>query len=225
MIVRDRRVRIISGFYGSGKTEFSVNYAVKLVNMNRNPVLADIDILNPYFRSRERESELSQLGVRVIAGSVNAPAVDVPAVSSGVYSIFDGDEDAVIDVGGDRAGAEVLSLFSDRFNNPDDYDLFFLINANRPQTANPAAVIDCLRGIESACGLPVTGLINNTHMLKSTQVRDILKGYDLAVEVSRKTGIPLRYNSGLREFELEIPDGLEGEFFPVDLYMREAWMS
>ena len=100
----DRRVRIICGHYGSGKTEIAVNYAVKLAEAGQNPSLADIDVINPYFRSRERALELEQLGIRVIAGSIDASAIDLPAISAGVYSVFDNrSAPAVVDLGAIRA--------------------------------------------------------------------------------------------------------------------------
>ena len=226
MIENDRRVRIISGHYGSGKTEFAVNYAVKLAQLGEKPVLADIDIINPYFRSRERADELAKLGIKLIGSSINAPAIDVPAVTSEVYGVFDNRSiPAVIDVGGDRAGTDVLRRFSDHFKHPEEYDLFLVVNAYRPGTRTPEGVLQYIDSIEDSCGLKVSGLINTTHMLKSTTVSDLKTGEALALEVSRRTGIPLRYNAGLEGLSDEIPESMMSNFFPLRLYMRDDWMS
>ena len=226
MIEDDRRVRIIAGHYGSGKTEFAVNYAVKLAELGLKPVLADIDIINPYFRSRDRTEELEALGVKVIGSSVFAPAVDVPAVTSEVYSVFDNREvPAVLDVGGDRAGTDVLRRFSDHFKHPEEYDLFFVVNAYRPGTSTAAKVIDYIKSIEDSCGLEVSGLINTTHMLKSTTSEDLVAGERLALRVSESTGIPLRYNAGIESLADQIPLEMKNNFFPLRLYMRDEWMS
>lgn len=226
MIENDRRVRIISGHYGSGKTEFAVNYAVKLAEKGGNPALADIDIINPYFRSREQASALEKLGIRVISSSINAPGVAAPAISADVYSVFDNrSSDAVVDVGGDEAGARVLSRFADHFTHPEEYDLFFVINAYRPATETAGQVEAFIESIEKGSRLKVSGLINTTHMLKSTSADDLIRGWELSTQVSERTGIPLKYNVGLSRLIDEIPDDIKMNFFPIELYMRDEWMS
>jgi hypothetical protein len=226
LIIDDRRVRIISGHYGSGKTEFAVNYAVRLAEAGFSPVLADIDVINPYFRSRDQFSVLESLGVRVISSSINASAIDVPAISSGIYSVFDDNKfPAVIDVGGNNAGINILKSFSDHFSRPEEYDLFFVLNTNRTATSELRQVEEFITMFENTCGLKVSGLINNTHMLKSTTINDLIAGYELAKQVSDKTAIPLRYNAGLRRLEDYLPEELKADFFPIDLFMREEWMS
>lgn len=226
MIKDDRRVRIICGHYGSGKTEFAVNYAVKLAEAGGNPVLADIDVINPYFRSRERTAELEALGIRVAASSTKAVSLDLPAISSGVYSVFDDrNTNAVLDVGGDKGGITVLNRFSDHFSHPEEYDLFLVINAYREATREVSQIIEYIDIFENTCGLKVSGLINNTHMLKSTTAADLITGFKLASEVSEKTGIPLKYNSGLRALEAELPVEVKTDFFSIDLFLREEWMS
>ncbi|MDC7225600.1 MAG: hypothetical protein PQJ61_02420 [Spirochaetales bacterium] len=226
MLKEDRRVRIICGHYGSGKTEFAVNYAVKLAAEGGHPMLADIDVINPYFRSRERSAELEKLGVRVAASSTSATSLDLPSISAGVYSAFDDHStDAVIDIGGDKGGITVLNRFSDHFSSPAEYDLFFIINAYREATKNASQITDYIDIFENTCGLKVSGLINNTHMLKSTVADDIINGYRLAFKVSEKTGIPLRYNSGMSGLYEKLPEEIKSRFFPMELFMRDDWMS
>jgi len=190
-MLNDNRIRIITGHYGSGKTEFSVNYAVKLANMGKKVALADLDVVNPYFRSREKAEQLTQLGIRVIGSSIKGASVDVPAVSAEVYApLQDESYEAVLDVGGDPAGARTLAKYHSYFVDG-KYDLLFVVNANRPETQTADKAIEYLREIEKVSRAKVTGLINNTHLLKSTTVEDVLNGQKIVEEISQKLNIPI----------------------------------
>ena len=131
--------------------------------------------------------------------------------------------EAVIDVGGDPDGARTLGRYKD-YLVEGNYDMFYVLNANRPETQTAEKAIEYLRKIEDTARARVTGLINNTHMLKSTTVEDVLKGQELAQEVSKMTNIPIKYVSAIEEVAKDLPDDLEGEIFPITLYMREDWM-
>lgn len=223
-MLEDKRIRIVIGHYGSGKTEFSVNYAVKLAEQGKKVALADLDVVNMYFRSREKQEYLQGLGIKVIASSVNAPAIDIPAISAEVYTpLEDKSYEAVLDVGGNPAGARVLGRYN-RFFIDGAYDMFYVLNANRPETSSADQAIQFLKAIENTAQAKVTGIVNNTHMLKSTTVEDVLKGQKLALEVSQKTGIPIRYIAALENVARDLPSDLIGEIFPINLYMREDWM-
>lgn len=220
----DKRLRFVVGHYASGKTEFSINYAVKLAKMDKKVALVDLDVVNLYFRSREKKEFLEKLGIKVIASSINASAVDIPAISAEVYTpIQDTSYEAVIDVGGDPAGARTLGRYKD-YLVEGNYDMFYVLNANRPETQTVEKAIEYLRKIEDTARAKVTGIINNTHMLKSTTVEDVLKGQELAQEVSKRTNIPIKYISAIEEVAKDLPNNLEGEIFPMTLYMREDWM-
>ncbi len=111
-MLNDKRIRIIIGHYGSGKTEFSVNYAVKLASLGKKVALVDLDIVNLYFRSREKADILEEMGIKVIASSVKAAAVDIPAISSQVLvPLQDKSYEGIIDVGGDPVGARTLGMY------------------------------------------------------------------------------------------------------------------
>jgi len=222
--MNDRRIRVITGHYGSGKTEFAVNYAVALARQGKKVCLVDLDIVNPYFRSREKEEELKQLGIEVISSSIGGSAIDVPAISASILKpLQQHDMEAVIDLGGDPVGARVLSRFYQDIQQ-DELDFFFVVNAYRPETADLEGALSYLRRIEATARQTVTGLINNTHLMKSTKVEDVLMGQALTEELSRATSIPIRYISCLESVAEELPDELEGEIFPLQLYMRENWM-
>jgi len=223
-MVKDKRIKVITGHYGSGKTEFSVNYAVKLASEGKKVALADLDVVNLYFRSREKEDILTELGVKMISSSVKASAVDIPAISAEVYGpLQDESYEAILDVGGDPAGARVLGRYHP-YLKEGNYDMYYVLNANRPDTDTLEKAIGYLHAIEGTARLKFTGIINNTHMLKSTTVEDVLKGQKLAEEVSNKLGIPIKYIVALEDVAKQLPTNLQGEIFPIKLYMREDWM-
>lgn len=225
MITNDKRIRIIIGHYGSGKSEFSINYVTKLRNMVTGKVaLADLDVVNVYFRTREKKELLKSLDILPIDSSIHAPTLDLPSVSAQVMTpLNDSTYNCVIDVGGDNVGARVMGRFSHLIKD-DDYDMFCVVNANREQTQTAKEVIEHIKAIEKSSKLKVTGLINNTHLIRSTTIEDVIKGQDIAKEVSRECNIPIKYVACLEHLVDELPKDLEGEIFPIKLFMREDWM-
>lgn len=223
--MKDARIRIIIGHYGSGKTEFAVNYAMMLSKQTDNVALCDLDIVNPYFRSREKASIMEASGITVISGARGHNAnLDLPMVSPNILAPIQNEEmQVILDVGGDSVGARVLARFASYFKQG-AYDMFFVLNANREQTQDALGVISHIRNIEDTVGCKVTGLINNTHLLRETDVNEVLKGQELALEVSKTLNIPIKYVSTLEKVTHQLPTDLEGEIFPIKMYMREDWM-
>lgn len=224
-MLNDNRVKIIIGHYGSGKTEFAVNYALKLVEEGKKVALADLDIVNVYFRSREKKEMFEKKGVTVISSSIDAPAVDVPAVSAQiVMPLQDESYSFVMDVGGDPVGARALGAYKN-YLVEGKYDMFCVINANRPETNTAEKAINYLKNIENVARAKVTGLINNTHLLKETTVEEVLKGQEIVEEVSKQLNIPIKYISAMENIAEQLPESLNGEIFPINLIMREDWMD
>ncbi len=222
----DKRLVIVTGHYGSGKTEFSVNYAVKMKETHENVSIADLDIVNPYFRSREKREFFEKIGVKIFDSSIKNTAIDIPALPAQMMGvILNPNEKSVLDVGGDPVGARVLARYSGQIKNT-EYDMFYVINGNRPETSNVEGSLKYLRMIESTSGLKVTGLINNTHMLKDTKVEDVEFGHELTKKVSWETDIPIRYEAVIKKTAEKINnEEILEKLFPINLYMREEWMS
>ena len=223
-MLNDKRIRIIIGHYGTGKSEFSVNYAIKLAEMGKKVALADLDIVNMYFRSREKAKEMEALGIKVIGSQINTPAAGVPSVSAEIYApLQDESYDFILDVGGDTVGAMALGRYVNYFKEG-NYDMFFILNANRTENQTVEKVIEYMTKIEDVSRAKITGIVNNTHLLKSTTVEDVLRGQELALKVQEETGIPIKYISVLKSVVPDLPPNLQGEIFPIDLIMRDEWM-
>ncbi len=222
-MLNEKRIRIVVGHYGSGKSEFSVNYAMKLAQMGKKVALADIDVINMYFRSRESKEVMEKKGIRVIGSQIETPAIEVPTVSADVYApLQDKSYELIMDVGGNPQGARTLGLYTEYMDQ--GYDMLFIINANRPETQTLDQTLQFIKMIEGSSRLKVTGLVNNTHLLKATSVEDVIRGNCLAKEVSEKTGLPLLYNAALSHLIPQLPENLEGTLFPIELYLRDEWM-
>lgn len=222
---QDKRIRIITGHYGSGKTEFAVNYAIKLAKEKKKVALIDLDIVNPYFRGREKKDMLERLGIKVIGSSLEGGGADVPAISSSVFlPLQDKSYEAIFDVGGDDVGARTLGRYHSYFQK-ENYDMFCVVNANRPETQDVCGAIKHIQAIQNVSRISITGLINNTHLLRETTPQDVLKGQRLIRQISEKLHIPIKYVSVLAEVAEKLPQQLDGEIFPIHLYMREDWMD
>lgn len=225
IIVDDKRIRIITGHYGSGKTEFAVNYTIKLRQENRKVAIADLDIVNVYFRSREKKAELERAGITVISSSIEGDGLDVPAVSAAMtMPARESSFDYIVDLGGNDVGTKVLGRLKPILK-PEEVDFFMVVNTYRPSTATPEGIIEQMENLEYASGLKVTGFINNTNLIRETTAQCLRDGDAVLREVTKKTGVPVKYVSFVEELMTEeIPQGLAGELFPMKFYMRKTWM-
>lgn len=222
---KDKRIRIVIGHYGSGKTEFAVNYAMYLARGGLKTALADMDIVNPYFRSREKAEMMEKEGIRVISGARGHHAnLDIPMMTAEVQApLQDKSYDLILDVGGDSVGARALAQYT-RYFQKGEYDMLCVINRHREQTSTKEGCLYHIRTIEATLGAPVTGLVNNTHMLRDTTVKHVLYGQELVEEVSQKTSIPVKYVCALPFVAGQLPTRIEASVFPIQMYMRPSWL-
>lgn len=220
------RITIITGHFGSGKTEFAINYAKYLKGkVDKKIALIDLDIINTYFRLREQEESLKQEDIQVISTTFKVATLDIPALDPAIEgAMIDKSKRVIIDVGGNPSGARALG----RYNHVLDmvgYDQVFVVNANRPETETVDQVIDFIEKTQNQSQTKISWLVNTTHMLKHTSVDDILKGEKLLREVSQKTGIPIWCTVVLDTLAEEVKK-LDPSInvFPIKLHFRDDWM-
>jgi hypothetical protein len=218
-----KRVLLVVGGYGSGKTEVAMNLGREIARAHQPTAIVDLDIVNPYFRSREQRVILEQQGLVVIAPEGAVAATDLPALPPQVYGpLENSDYRVVFDVGGDDVGARALGLYHGRIPE-NEYDLWMVVNQSRPMTNTPEKVITLIRAIEEKCRLTVTGLINNTHMLHLTDADTVVAGQALADDVARQTGLPVICSTVVESVIPTLPADFTTPVFPIRLYMLADW--
>ncbi len=190
------RVTLFAGHYGSGKTNIAVNWALKLRETHERVLIADLDIVNPYFRTRDSLDDLTRAGVRLISSAYASSNVDLPALPTEMYAITDDTASlAVVDIGGDDRGAYALGRYAPGILEENDYDMLFVCNMYRPLTMTPGEAIGVMREIEAACGMAFTGIVNNSNLGEQTGPDTVLASLPYAQAVSRETGLPVRFTS------------------------------
>ena len=190
------RITLFCGHYGSGKTNLAVNYALFLKEKGLDVSLADIDIVNPYFRSKDSEKELKENGINVVSLPFANSSVDLPSLPSEVYGLVQRrDIYAVLDIGGDERGALALGRFAPYIAEENNYDMFFVVNFFRPLTPDAESAYEVMREIEGACPLKFTGIINNSNLGELTSPKDIEKSHKKAMELGDISGVPVKFTS------------------------------
>ena len=212
-----KRIVLLSGHYGSGKTNIAVNLALRMKAAREKVAIADIDIVNPYFRTKDSQAELEKAGIRLICSDFAGSNVDLPALPQDVYAITDeSDLFSVIDVGGDDRGALALGRWRDAILRENDYEMLFVVNRFRPLTADALSTIEVMREIELASGMPFTAVVNNSNLGEETTVRDVLNSRDYAAEICERTGLPLKMTA-VREELYPWLDSQIPNLFPMKL--------
>lgn len=216
------RITVVCGHYGCGKTNLTLNLALEAAAAGERVTVADLDIVNPYFRSRERRPQLEAAGIQVISSSQACSDADVPALPAELLAILENrDIRGILDIGGDPVGARVLARFQPKIVQ-EDYQLIFVLNANRPEVREAEHAIAYLRSIEAVTGLTCSGIVNNTHLCGETTPAEIRKGAALAEAVSRQTGIPILCHTAEVRFADAVSD-LREPVFPITINMKKPW--
>ena len=212
-----KRITLFAGHYGSGKTNIAVNYAKFLREQGNDVVIADLDIVNPYFRTKDSQADLEAAGIRLISSKYANSNVDLPALPSEIYGIFEDKSSlAVLDVGGDDRGALALGRYTPLIKAEGDYEMLLVINRYRPLTRTADDCIEIMHEVEATGGLKFTGLANNSNLGAETVAQDILDSVDYAKEVSEKTGLPVRMTAVEKDLAVELKGKIEN-LFPLTL--------
>lgn len=217
------RINIFVGHFGSGKTELAINYALMQNSKSIKTAMVDIDIVNPYFCSRDVKDELEGLGIRVICSNPHLKNAELMVIPPEIKAVFnDKSYKVVFDVGGDDMGAIALSQFNSYFKE-EPYNMYFVINTNRPLTSHKESIINYLKSIEAASRLKVTGLIANTNMCYETTIDDIIKGDKIVQQISKELGLPHVFTLCTEEFKKELEGKVKGQLFIINKYMKTPW--
>jgi MinD-like ATPase involved in chromosome partitioning or flagellar assembly len=208
-----KRITLLAGHYGSGKTNIAVNMALDLKKSHANTAIADLDIVNPYFRTLDSKAELESAGIRLIVSPYANSSLDIPALPQDMYAIVDDTSMySIIDVGGDDRGALALGRLSGMIREENNYDMFLVINKYRPLTPDAQSVAEVMQEIEEAGRLKFTGIINNSNLGSGTDAEGILGSLDYAKEVSELTGLPLVLTSVEEKFYDELKGKIDNLF-------------
>ncbi|MBO5869556.1 MAG: P-loop NTPase [Clostridia bacterium] len=184
------KVTVISGPYGSGKTNIAVNLAMSIAKNGKKSRIADLDIVNPYFRSADNEKMLNDLGVQTMIPIFANTNVDIPALPPNYHLLFTGEGFSVADVGGDGDGAAVLGLSHDDYVEA-GYKMYFVYNRYRYITAEPEGALEVLEEIKRASGLEFHGIINNSNLGAETTEETIINAIPYAEKLSEIANLPL----------------------------------
>ena len=212
-----KRLTILCGHYGSGKTNVAVNIAAELKKSREIVTVADLDIVNPYFRTKDSAAYFEQQGIRLICSAYANSNVDIPALPQEMYALTDDRSmTAVLDIGGDDRGALVLGRLAPKILAENDYEMLMVINCYRPLTRDAASTLEVMAEIEYAGGIRFTGLVNNSNLGAVTTAEDILASRDYAEEVARLSGLPIVMTS-VRQDLYPAVVGLVPNAFPLGL--------
>ncbi len=188
-----KRVTLLCGHYGSGKTNVAVNMAYDIKKQYSDVVIADLDIVNPYFRTKDSKEDLEKRGITLISSEYAGTNVDIPAMPQQMYMITDNKNlHAVIDVGGDDRGALALGRIVPSIIEENDYEMLFVINCYRPLTRDAQSTLEVMREIEEACKCKFTAIVNNSNLGNETKAEDVINSVPYANEVSKITGLPIK---------------------------------
>lgn len=214
-----KKITIVTGHYGSGKTNFSANLAMKLAKQNKKVTVVDLDIVNPYFRTADFTELFEKHGIELVAPMYANSNLDIPAISFDLERIATEDGYLIVDVGGDDAGAVALGRYTEAFARfTDNIDMLYVINCYRYLTRTSEEALELMYEIEAASRMKHTGIVNNSNLSDETTVETIENSTEFAKAVSEKAGLPIMYTA--------VPYGLECNVencIDVDIYVKKIW--
>lgn len=216
---------IITGHYGSGKTNLALNLAVDYARQGEKVTVMDLDIVNPYFRTSDYKKLLCENQIKVIASPYAGSTLDIPALSAEMYSVFDNPQGRVIiDVGGDDAGAAALGRFAPSVEKLPSYDMLYVVNRYRKLTESPEQAIEILREIETMGRVKATAVVNNSHLCTLTTPEDILGAAQYGARAAQLANLPLVMTTAPESLVGELSGKVEN-LRGVHIYVNPPWRS
>lgn len=212
-----KKAIVITGHYGSGKTNIAVNLAVELASAGERVCIIDLDIVNPYFRTADFAEEFEKRGIYMVAPQYANTNLDIPSLGFDMGALLHGYDRVIVDVGGDDAGAIALGQYSTILKNF-GYDMLYVVNKFRYLTGTPEETAELLRDIELVSSLKATAVVNNSNLGGETTAEDVLGSEDYARRCAEVIGVPLMFTAAKREL------GVEGAK-SVDMYVRPYWLE
>ena len=212
-----KRITLFAGHYGSGKTNIAINYARALKRAGEKVAVADLDIVNPYFRTKDSAADLQAEGIDLVVSDFANSNVDFPALPKEIYALVaDRETKIVMDIGGDDRGALALGRYVPDIKAKGDYEMLAVVNAARPLTRTPQEAVEVLREIEAACRLPFTGIVNNTNVGAETTVETVLGSIPYADEIAALMGVPVRFTCAIGAIAAELKGKVEN-LLPLEI--------
>ncbi len=216
-----KKITIITGHYGCGKTNVSVNLALDLRKTGEKVTVVDLDIVNPYFRTADFRELFEENGIELVSSMYANTNLDIPAISFDVERLATEDGYLIIDVGGDDAGATALGRYAEPFERfKSDIDMLYVINCYRYMTRSADEATELFHEIEHTARFKHTGIINNSNLGKLTTKETILNSLDFAKSVSSKTALPLVFSTAPKSVAC---DELDGIVRYVDIFVKPIW--
>ena len=202
-----KRLTLFAGHYGSGKTNIAVNYALHLAQEGKKVCIADLDIVNPYFRTKDSAQVLEAAGIDLVSPQYANTNVDLPALPAESYRLVqDKSCYGIMDIGGDDRGAYALGRFTPFIKEEGDYRMAFVANCYRPLTRTPADALEIMKEIENACGLQFTCIVNNSNLGPETDAQTVLDSVDFIEKLSEISGLPVWLHTAEKNVAEKLPD-------------------
>ena len=215
--MKPKRLTLFAGHYGSGKTNIALNYARFLHEQGYPITIADLDIVNPYFRTKDSEAQLAAEGIKLICSPFANSNLDVPAMPKETYALIDSrTQYGVLDIGGDDRGALALGRYTPEIKDENNFEMLLVVNRSRPLTRTSDDTVAVMHEIEAACGLPFTGIVNNTNLGQQTTADDVLASVSYADAISKQTKLPIFMTCCADYLYQSLKDQIEN-LFPLNL--------
>jgi len=218
-----KRLTLFAGHYGSGKTNIAVNYALLLAKEGKKVCIGDLDIVNPYFRTKDSAAELEAAGIHLISPQYANTNVDLPALPAEAYRLVqDKTSYAIADIGGDDRGAYALGRYAPEILEEQNYAMVFVANFCRPLTRTAEDALEVMKEIEAACGLSFTNIVNNTNLGEETTAETVLSSLSLVNKLSELSGLPVLFHCA----EEKVAEDLKGKLDNVfTLHLQDKYFE